>query len=920
MRRKREAVVGGSPPPSVGTTIKMRDVATHLTTRVTTLARVCLAWLRRLPEGETWQWLRARALGILRATGRWLVANSSIPAWVPRRWCMPGIGYGVAVLAQLVAIAGERLLTHFFPPFAFHGLLVAIGVTLVALGWGAGPGLLATLIGALALDYVVLLPYLTWSLRKTDLVGVLLVTVVGLAASVATSQAEHAREVAENLAIEAEQARRDAEVLRARLEAVIEAVPDLLTIHDASGRMVRLNTAARLDAGDWRGQESLEELPGVYGLLTVDGRPFPADELPVARALRGETVAGVEIRAPDLEGHTRYLSTSAAPFRDREGQVAGVVAIAHDVSALRSAERMAAAQASQLRATFEAMVDGVFIYDRNGHIAQANHAVQKLFGLRQDDNVLALAVDQRMDLIAPRDEGGAALAREMLPTTRLLSGETLIESNSLNIVFETLDGRKRIMSVSGAPVRDDAGQITGAVAVYRDITERRQLERRTQQALGALLEMAQALVVDPEPDDATRSGPASTTGAVMRRLAELTCSVLGCAGASINALEPETEQLRPLAIVGVSPEQEQMWWQAGRSARLIDSIGASAMERLRLDDAVLLDLSEPPFRDRPNPFGTQTLLLAPMHVGDRLVGILSLDYGDAARKHTAEDTALARAVARLTALVVERERLLREREQARLDELALREANRRMDEFLGIASHELKTPVASIKLNAQLARRQLGSLVAADMGTPPDVAAQIAGVRGLLERSDRSMVRLSRLVDDLLDVSRIRAGKLDLRSGLADLAVVVREAVEEQRAVAPDRTIQLELPSEVTVPVFADADRIGQVVTNYLTNALKYSNASQLIQVRLTLAGEQARVAVRDEGPGLPKEEHTRIWDMFHRADGIEVQSGSGVGLGLGLHISQTIIERHGGQVGVESAPGQGSTFWFTLPLAPASA
>jgi signal transduction histidine kinase len=121
------------------------------------------------------------------------------------------------------------------------------------------------------------------------------------------------------------------------------------------------------------------------------------------------------------------------------------------------------------------------------------------------------------------------------------------------------------------------------------------------------------------------------------------------------------------------------------------------------------------------------------------------------------------------------------------------------------------------------------------------------------------------------------------------------------------------------VPVVADAQRIGQVVTNYLTNALKYSPADRPIEVGLEVDAQQARVWVRDEGPGLPPEDQKHIWDRFYQAEGVAVQSGSGVGLGLGLHISRTIIGQHYGQVGVQSAPGHGSTFWFTLPLAEAS-
>jgi signal transduction histidine kinase len=142
--------------------------------------------------------------------------------------------------------------------------------------------------------------------------------------------------------------------------------------------------------------------------------------------------------------------------------------------------------------------------------------------------------------------------------------------------------------------------------------------------------------------------------------------------------------------------------------------------------------------------------------------------------------------------------------------------------------------------------------------------------------------------------------------------------VEALRLANPQRTIDLHVLAAGPVPVVADVDRIGQVVTNYLTNALKYSPEDQPVAVRVAVMGAVARVAVTDHGPGLPPREHERIWQKFYRAEGVRVQSGSGSGLGLGLHICKTIVEAHGGLVGVESAVGKGSTFSFTLPLAEA--
>jgi signal transduction histidine kinase len=236
-----------------------------------------------------------------------------------------------------------------------------------------------------------------------------------------------------------------------------------------------------------------------------------------------------------------------------------------------------------------------------------------------------------------------------------------------------------------------------------------------------------------------------------------------------------------------------------------------------------------------------------------------------------------------------------------------------METFLGVAGHELKNPLANIKIGAQLAERRIRRLLQREQVEATEVAPLLEPVTQVEHQEER----LARLVSDLVDVARVQAGRLELHLAPTDLVAVVREAVAEQRQVHPERTLVLEGPDNLRVQVMGDAHRLGQVMTNYLTNALKYSPADRPIVVGLQEKDQQARVWVRDEGPGLPPEVQERIWERFQRAPGIKDQSGTGVGLGLGLYISRSIIEQHRGQVGVQSAPGQGSTFWFSLPLAP---
>jgi signal transduction histidine kinase len=265
------------------------------------------------------------------------------------------------------------------------------------------------------------------------------------------------------------------------------------------------------------------------------------------------------------------------------------------------------------------------------------------------------------------------------------------------------------------------------------------------------------------------------------------------------------------------------------------------------------------------------------------------------------------ALVRQGLTAVDNERLRREREEA------MREATAHMETFLGVAGHELRNPLASLQLALALIEQRVSRLLRRERVTVEDIAPLLEPI----EQSELQEERLERLVNDLVDVARVRAGRLELQPAPTDVAVLVRETVEEQRNLNPTRTILLELPQEQRVPVLGDAQRLRQVVTNYLTNALKYSSADRPVTVGLQMQvhDRQVCVWVHDEGPGLPVEEQERIWERFQRAPGVAVQSGSGVGLGLGLHVSRSIVELHRGQVGVQSAPGQGSTFWFCLPL-----
>jgi PAS domain S-box-containing protein len=250
----------------------------------------------------------------------------------------------------------------------------------------------------------------------------------------------------------------------------------------------------------------------------------------------------------------------------------------------------------------------------------------------------------------------------------------------------------------------------------------------------------------------------------------------------------------------------------------------------------------------------------------------------------------------------ERERLLA-RERAALEEA--QEALRVRDEFLSIASHELRTPLTGLKGNTQLLLhlQQHGAL-------DPQRLTRA------LQRIDLTVNRLVTLVTDLLDVSRIRAGRLQLTTRPTDLSALVQLAAAPYREQEGARhTLSVELP-QASYKVLADATRVEQVLTNLLDNAVKYSPRGGAIRIVLQADPESVTVRVQDTGIGLPPEASATIFEPFDRGPNAAAQRIPG--LGLGLYICREIVQAHGGRIWVESpGPGQGSTFAFTLPRRP---
>ncbi len=280
-------------------------------------------------------------------------------------------------------------------------------------------------------------------------------------------------------------------------------------------------------------------------------------------------------------------------------------------------------------------------------------------------------------------------------------------------------------------------------------------------------------------------------------------------------------------------------------------------------------------------------MIVPLIVQDATIGAISFVASDSERHYTPADLNMAQELASRAALAIENSRLYAASQHA----VALR------DDFIAAASHELRTPVTSLKVYTEVLQRQA-------MKRNDEVALRSLGAM------NHQIDRLNSLVVDLLDVVRIESGTLELRQEAFDLRHMVDEIVDVTQSTLT--THRIEVDGAGTLAVAGDRDRLGQVVTNLLSNAVKYSPAADRVLVRL-MGDEQAVILeVEDFGIGIEREHLPRLFDRFYRVSTPDEKTFPG--LGMGLHIVQEIVHRHGGDLQVESAPGRGSCFRVRLP------
>ena len=548
----------------------------------------------------------------------------------------------------------------------------------------------------------------------------------------------------------------------------------------------------------------------------------------------------------------------------------------------RSLEASIARQVKRTEAMIAGMADGVILVDAQGRVVFINPAGVQLLGTAR----LGVPVEEQAEVYGFRAANGGRLDVRENPAAQALS--TGKPTKDATVMIDRRDLKPISVSMNAVPLHED-GHVTGVIVSFRDITERRQLEEEMQRQAEQAQILAEAGAFFTSNID-----PVWVTQAIAERVAE----VVGD-WAAVILREPNTSDLRVAAIYHRDMASLGLAWSfvyrqpllvgegifgqvvSSGYPSLISNLEGGSREQVNTYHAVQMKLS--------------SLLILPLRSRRDVIGALVIGANDPDRQMNDQRLPLAELLAERAALAIENARLYIEQVEARRK---VEDLSRLKDEFLSIASHELRTPVTSIKGYTQLAKTLIQENDLRTSAEYLDIA---------LDQIDR----MSRLILELLDVSRIETGRLEIRRDDINWSRFVESVVSRIHTAVADRRFHIEVSDEERF-IEGDRDRLEQVVGNLLENAIKYSPDGSDIHVKVEMDGDRFITSIRDQGIGIPADELSQVFERFHR--GRHVSSTNYGGLGLGLYISKQIIERHGGAIWVESKEGEGTTFFFALP------
>jgi PAS domain S-box-containing protein len=672
---------------------------------------------------------------------------------------------------------------------------------------------------------------------------------------------ERANEALRRARDDAEAARRELQRTNQALASLVEQAPDGIFVADLSGRYTDVNGAGCRLLGYRR-----EEIIGKTIVDLIPAEDVERLEREKHRLIEGQTVVS-EWKVRRADGSYLPVEVSAAILPD--GRWQGVVRDIRDRKRAEEERRLGEAKASGIVAV---SADAIISVDDRQRITLFNAGAERIFGYSRAEAIgapLDMLIPERFRAAHRRDvERFADSDEEARPMSKREAAIFGLRKSGEEFPAEAAISRLRI---------DGTTILTVAL---RDVTDRRRFE--TEQAL--LWEMGSVLASTLE------LGPTLTSiGRLMTRSLADACIVY--------AMEEDRERLRRDVALR-EPGQD---WIREALARL--PVGRShapdIWAELEANRSVLIPEVSPEMResfaeteeDRRalRALDTRSVIVTPLYAHGRLVGAVTLLSCSRTRVYGPADVRFAEQVAQRAALAIDNAQLYG----------AARRAIQSRDDVLGVVAHDLRNPLGAVLVQSGLLRR-----VAQDPAGRITRAADSIG---------RSANRMNRLIQDLLDVTRLEEGRLSVYQSHLPVGPVLADAVAAQEALAIAASLDLEIDAPEDLPeVWADRDRLLQILENLIANAIKFTGAGGIVRVGAAPRAGEVLFWVEDTGTGIAGEDLPRVFDRFWQATKSDRR-----GAGLGLPIVKGLVEAHGGHVWVESRIDHGSTFFFTIPTAP---
>jgi PAS domain S-box-containing protein len=600
-----------------------------------------------------------------------------------------------------------------------------------------------------------------------------------------------------------------------------------------------------------------------WKMYHMTGEVMGIADSPMAKALiEPQAINGQEITIETQEHvFKRVLVYSRLLFDDQQNKIG-----THNSLVDISDKIFIESKQAVLAAIVESSDDAIISKNLDGIIVSWNAGAERIFGYTEKE-----AVGKSITILIPRSR----LKEEEIIISQIRAGKKVDHFETVRVAKS---GKEIPISITVSPVKDNYGNIVGASKIARDISEQLEAQkaiRQNSQNLELLNSIGKVILENLD------------VNSLLQQVTDATTKITGAAFGAFfyNTTNVDGDPFVLYTLSGAPRSSFEKFGMPHKTPIFKQTFTDSKV--VRLDDVT----QDPNYGKLGPYFGlpeghlkvVSYLAVPVISTSGEVIGALIFGHPSPGM-FKAEHQDIIGSIAAQAAIALENSKLFEE----------VKALNAKKDEFIALASHELKTPLTTIKGFLQIVSKK-----------NQDTVGKL-----FVDKSLYQVEKLNSLISDLLDVSKIEAGKLQFQTESVDLVLLLKDVMETFPYTNRSHEIVFDAPNEQII-VLVDKQRIEQVVINLLTNAIKYSPMANKVYVTVKNADGFATVKVKDEGIGLKEEHLSKIFNRFYRADGV----GNVSGLGIGLFLTKEIIDRHNGTILVNSEFGEGSEFLFSLPL-----